>query len=534
MIDKVVVLSGPISSGKSTLAEGLSHRFGMPIFKTHSVLKRQTKPHLSDDRKALQATGEHLDKSTRGTWVRDALKEWLSSQPDTTGVIVDSVRLREQTDALRNAFGPRVIHVHLNAPPKELEKRYRQRYKSGSTLTYAEACDDPTEQQVDSLRDTADVVIDTKRCTPQDILTRVSCLLNLRQGKGLGYADVVVGGNYGSEGKGHIVAHLAPEYDILVRVGGPNAGHKVFEEPEPYTHHQLPSGTRRSQARLFLGPGATLRVDKLLKEIADCKVESWRLCIDPQAMIISDDDINSDQSAVSAIGSTGQGVGPAMARRIMGRSHNPPPLLACQIPELRPYVRDLLVLLDEAYSRGDRILLEGTQGTGLSLYHGSYPHVTSRDTTVAGCLSEAGIAWSRVRRVIMVCRTYPIRVQDPPGGTSGPMSQEINWLEISRRCGISPERLQKAETTSTTYKQRRVAEFDWQLLRKSALINGPTDIALTFTDYLSDKNQEAKRFDQLHEDTINFIQEVELVTGATVSLISTGFNYRSIIDRRRW
>ncbi len=131
--------------------------------------------------------------------------------------------------------------------------RYKQRYKSGSTLTYAEACDDPTEQQVDSLRDTADVVIDTKRCTSQDVLTRVSCLLNPRQGKGLGYADVVVGGNYGSEGKGQIVAHLAPEYDILVRVGGPNAGHKVFEEPEPYTHHQLPSGTRRSQARLFLG-----------------------------------------------------------------------------------------------------------------------------------------------------------------------------------------------------------------------------------------------------------------------------------------
>jgi len=536
MIDRVVVLSGPISCGKSTLANGLNNRFGMPIFKTQNVLRQLVKPHLSNDRKTLQATGERLDRSTRGTWVRDELKEWLSTQPVTSGVIVDSVRIREQIDALRKAFGPKVIHVHLTAPPKELEKRYKRRHKSGNknTPTYADARDDPTEQQIDSLRSIADVVIDTKRCTSHDVLVRVSCHLNLRRGTGVGYVDVLVGGQYGSEGKGQITAYLSIEYDILVRVGGPNAGHKVFEEPDPYTHHQLPSGTRCSQARLLIGPGATLHVDKLLKEIADCKVESGRLYVDPQAMIISNDDITSDQCGVSAIGSTGQGVGAAMARRIIGRFNTPSPLMARDIAELQPYIRSTTDLLDEAYSKGDRILLEGTQGAGLSLYHGAYPYVTSRDTTVSGCLAEAGIPWNRVRRAIMVCRTYPIRVQNPPDGTSGPMSQEISWSEISRRSGISTEELQKTETTSTTHKRRRVSEFDWQLLRKSALVNGPTDIALTFTDYLSKKNREAKRFDQLHEDTINFIQEVERVTGAPVSLIATGFNDRSIIDRRRW
>lgn len=536
MIDRVVVLSGPISCGKSTLADGLNNRFGMPIFKTQNVLRQLVKPNLSNDRKTLQATGERLDRSTRGTWVRDGLREWLSTQPVTSGVIVDSVRIREQIDALRKAFGPKVIHVHLTAPPKELEKRYKRRHKSGNKNipTYAEARNDPTEQQVDSLRNIADVVINANRCTSHDVFVRVSCHLNLRRGTGVGYVDVLVGGQYGSEGKGQITAYLSIEYDILVRVGGPNAGHKVYEEPDPYTHHQLPSGTRCSQARLLIGPGATLHVDNLLKEIADCKVESGRLYVDPQAMIISNDDITSEKRGFSAIGSTGQGVGAAMARRIIGRFNKPPPLMARDIAELQPYIRSTTDLLDEAYSKGNRILLEGTQGTGLSLYHGAYPYVTSRDTTVSGCLAEAGIPWNRVRRAIMVCRTYPIRVQDPPDGTSGPMSQEISWSEISRRSGISAEELQKTETTSTTYRRRRVSEFDWQLLRKSALVNGPTDIALTFADYLSKKNREAKRFDQLNEDTINFIQEVERVTGAPVSLIATGFNDRSIIDRRRW
>jgi adenylosuccinate synthase len=206
------------------------------------------------------------------------------------------------------------------------------------------------------------------------------------------------------------------------------------------------------------------------------------------------------------------------------------------IPELRPFVRDTYYELEKAFAMNKRIFLEGTQGTGLSLYHGSYPYVTSRDTTVAGCLAEAGIAPRRVRKVIMVCRTYPIRVADPDveGKTSGFMSQPLDWYEIAKRSGLDAQELQEAERTSTTNRKRRVAEFDWQLLRQSATLNGPTDIALTFTDYLSSQNARAKRFEQLDDDTIRFIQEVERVTSAPVSLISTGFTAGSIIDRRSW
>jgi adenylosuccinate synthase len=136
----------------------------------------------------------------------------------------------------------------------------------------------------------------------------------------------------------------------------------------------------------------------------------------------------------------------------------------------------------------------------------------------------------------MVCRTYPIRVADPSikGKTSGFMSQPLDWDEIAGRSGLDEERLREAERTSTTNRKRRVAEFDWQLLRQSATLNGPTDIALTFADYLSSENTKAKRFEQLADDTIRFIQEIERVTSAPVSLISTGFNSRSIIDRRSW
>jgi adenylosuccinate synthase len=177
-----------------------------------------------------------------------------------------------------------------------------------------------------------------------------------------------------------------------------------------------------------------------------------------------------------------------------------------------------------------RILLEGTQGTSLSMHHGAYPYVTSRDTTVAGCLADAGIAPKRIRRVIMVCRTYPIRV----GGPSGPMGKGVTYRELSRRSGIPSRSLRKIEKTTTTGKQRRIAEFDWQQFYQSAALNGPTDIALTFVDYISMANKKAYRFEQLTEETRRFVEELERVSGVPVSMLSTDFNWRNVIDRRCW
>lgn len=532
----VVLLSGSVASGKSTLASLLERHFGFVIVKTWQLLKA-IKSDVAQDREALQALGEDLDKKTDGKWVVEELDKVVRSTPDAL-VVVDSVRIQGQIDFVRRGFGSRVKHIHLESPVETLAKRYKLR--TGKPIkefgSYDEVLKNETERDVPKLRGAADIVIDTNRNTADDVLTRAACHLGLY---GRGYnrvVDVLVGGQYGSEGKGQVAAYLAPEYDVIVRVGGPNAGHSVFEHPDPVIFHSLPSGTQRaSNAKIVIGAGAVVNVETLWREINQCQLDFKRLTIDPQVMTISEADIEREKANVKAIASTGQGVGAASARRISDRGVNPVPM-AKDVEKLKPYVRPAHDVIESACRQNQRVFLEGTQGTALSLFHGSYPHVTSRDTTVAGCLSEAGISPSRVRKVIMVCRTYPIRVQDPDeeGMTSGPMAQEIKWAEIERRSGISLAKLQKTETTSTTKRRRRVCEFDWVLLRKAAELNAPTDIALTFVDYLSVENQNARRFEQLTQDTIRFIQEVERVTEAPVSLISTRFHHRSIIDRRVW
>ena len=239
---------------------------------------------------------------------------------------------------------------------------------------------------------------------------------------------------------------------------------------------------------------------------------------------------------LTKISSTAQGVGAASARKINHRGKikrgKSQVVLAKNVAELKPFVHESAPILEQAYQKHEKVLLEGTQGTSLSLHHGTYPYVTSRDTTVSGCLADAGISPKQVRRIVMVCRTYPIRV----GGPSGPMSQgrEIFAEDIARRSNLSLEEIVATEITTTTGRPRRFAEFDWSQLRRSTMLNGPTDIALTFVDYLDIRNQKARRFEQLRRSTINFIEEVERVSGVPVSLISTRFDYRNIIDRRAW
>ncbi len=535
LVNQIVLLSGSVGSGKTTLCHHLESRFRAVSLKTKDLIENLG-GRIKRERRALQLYGASLDRRTKGQWVRDALARMLNQHPEAAFVIVDSVRIEAQIEAIRKAYGPRVFHIHLHASDTELARRYNKRRKDIEELaSYNDVKKNKTEREVTRLAEIADVVIDSERCTELDVLIRAASHLGLFGREYLRLVDVLVGGQYGSEGKGHIVSYLSREYDLLLRVGGPNAGHTVYEEPEPYTFHHLPSGSRSCDAQLIIGPGAVLFVPTLLKEIGECGIDASRLFIDPQAMIISDEDRAQEKQLVADIGSTGQGVGAATARRIMQRIGDPAKL-AKDVTDLRPFIKETCEVLEEAFCNRKRVLLEGTQGTGLSIYHGYYPHVTSRDTTVAGCLAEAGISPSRVRKVVMVCRTYPIRVQSPEaaGRTSGPMSQELTLEEISRRSEIPLVDLQKIEVTSTTKRKRRIAEFDWVLLRKAASLNAPTDIALTFADYVSIGNRGARRFEQLTQDTIRFIQEIERVAAAPVSLISTRFHSRSIIDRRSW
>ena len=537
MTVSLIVVSGGLASGKTALAERLQSDFDCRLVKTSDIIRRLN-PSAADNRVSLQQAGNELDQSTNFSWIATEVAKEIRSADVGALVVLEGIRKAEQMVEIQKAIGPRYVrHVHLSVDQKTQKERFDDSKRNkDSGLSFEEAVNDASEAQVGQLAPMADIEIDTERHTEADVFCRVSARLKLQSRSSDRLVDVLVGGQYGSEGKGNIADYLAPEYAVLMRVGGPNAGHKVYEEP-PYTHVSLPCGTRRhNDAQLLIGPGAVIEPTLLLEEIRNCDVEPSRLILDEQAVVICPEDRKwEEKNLAKEIGSTAQGVGKATARRVTNRFRDERVCtlakdLGSEFGELKPYVGSTAERLELAYARGEKILLEGTQGTGLSIFHGSYPSVTSRDTTVSGCLSEAGIGPRRVNRIVLVCRTYPIRV----GGASGDFSKEINWETVSARSGIPLKELVSNEVGSRSRKPRRVGEFDWQMLRRACHLNSPTDIALTFVDYLDVRNMDAIRFDQLTPETIKFVEDIEMVTGVPCSLIGNRFDYKCVIDRRRW
>lgn len=526
MKPRVVVVSGRSAAGKTSLATQLAKRNDTTLVDVLGLAAEVWARHrrrAASDRHARRA----LDTETQGRWLVDELNKRLMNSDPLGLVIVDGTATAAQIDDLRKS-GWSVTHVHLDASDGAVRKRGGDGAAGASDARESAA-----------LARIADVVIDTDRCSAPDVFARVLARIeDVRPLTAAPLVDVLVGGQYGSEGKGNIANYLAPEYQVLVRVGGPNAGHKVFRTgAPPYTFRQLPSGTLGNRdAKLVLGAGAVISLPILLREIGELAVPFDKLMIDPQAMMIEKSDVDWEVKYLkAAIGSTAQGIGAATARKILYRKPDTEVRLAKDIAELKHYIGDTVEYFAHCFSTGKKIMLEGTQGTTLSLHHGHYPHVTSRVTTAAACLAEAGLASRSVRKILMVCRTYPIRVGDSiTGNTSGYMSQKIDFQTITDRSGVPFTELKEKEIGSVSGRPRNVAEFDWTQLRRSLILNGPTDIALTFADYLSVSNREAYRYEQLNEDTLRFIEEIEKVGGAPVSMISTAFNDRNIIDRRMW
>lgn len=176
----------------------------------------------------------------------------------------------------------------------------------------------------------------------------------------------------------------------------------------------------------------------------------------------------------AGIGSTLTGTGAAVMNRI---SRTRPVRFAKDEPRLRPFLADTKDLLTRVLDAGDRVVIEGTQGYGLSVLHTPhYPYATSRDTTAAGFLSEVGLSPLDVDDVVMVIRAFPIRVP----GNSGPLANEISWEQLTRESG-SMEPL--CEITSVTKTVRRVAAFDPEIVRQAIQVNRPTRVILNHVDY---------------------------------------------------
>jgi adenylosuccinate synthase len=546
------LISGHLGAGKSGLASLLHQEFGYHLFSSSGHLKALAAARgLPADRADLQALGDTLDSETGERWLLDAVKTVAKEIDGSARIVVDSIRTRKQLEHFRKSHDLPCIHVHLFGTTEHLQERFESRMaRESEPQVYVEADLIKSEDDIEGFKSDAELRVNTTRNDARDTLARVAASLGLFSAPDIRCVDVLVGGQYGSEGKGHVAAYLAKEYDVLIRVGGPNAGHTVLGPTGEFTYHHLPSGAKDTNAQLLLGPGMTIYVDDLLKEVEQCGVGPERLFIDPQAMIIEPDDKVNEVGVKKDISSTGSGSGAASARRILERG-KPTTRLARDIPELRPYVGDAepyrgstTTQLEFAYRDRLSIFLEGTQGSGLSLFHGLYPHVTSRDTNVAGCLAEAGISPSRVRKILMVVRPTPIRVANPEGGfgTSGRLKHETTFAAIATEAGLDGDELKKNEKTSTTKRDRRVGWFEWEQYRKACSLNAPTDIVLAFADYVEGKNQYARRFEQLGAKTIRFVEELERVAQAPVSLINTRFprgegaqgDIRTIIDRRNW
>ena len=325
---------------------------------------------------------------------------------------------------------------------------------------------------------------------------------------------IVVGGQFGSEGKGKVAHYLARTQGAaaVVRVGGSNSGHtSMGVDGDREVFRQLPTAALETDVQCVLPPGSYVDVDVLLEEVARIRLPAERLAIDPAAMIVTDADRRAERNSDlwKRIGSTCSGTGAAVKRRIDRRSEGD---LAGAHPLLRPYMRQTRELLRQHIDSGRQVIVEGTQGFGLSLLHGPhFPKATARDTTAAGALSETGLSPLDVDEVVLVLRAFPIRV----AGDSGPFgAPEIDWDTIARESGHIGS---IAEITSVTKRVRRVARFDPWLVRQAIAANNPSSIVLNHVDHV-----DAEARDDLTPRALAFVAGVSTSIGRRVDYVGLG------------
>lgn len=332
--------------------------------------------------------------------------------------------------------------------------------------------------------------------------------------------SIVVGGQFGSEGKGKVAHYLAREMgaSYAVRCGGPNSGHTVIDETgKARIFQQLPTASILPNVKCVICAGSYIDLEILYREISETGLGPDRLLIDRDAVIITEALKAREQSGglIQSIGSTGSGTGAAVAARI---NREKGLVFAKDIPVLNDYIQDVPSILRQVLDHGERIIIEGTQGFGLSPLHSRlFPFTTSRDTTAAGFLSETGLSPLDVDDVVLTIRAFPIRV----AGNSGPLPFETNWETITQK-GMHNQDL--IEKTSVTRNIRRVAEFDVKIVQDAIKSNNPTRIVLNHLDYLNSECHDLKC--ELASELIN---KIENYTRKKINLL--GFSQDSLLKK---
>jgi adenylosuccinate synthase len=342
-----------------------------------------------------------------------------------------------------------------------------------------------------------------------------------------GHATALVGAQYGSEGKGLVAAALAEQFDCHVRSGGPNAGHTFYHQGEKWVARSIPCGWINPEAKLYIGPGAMVDLGVLMSELAEIQERgdpdiADRLMVDYRATIITEAQHLSEGGtkgdAHRLIGSTGEGVGLARMSRInrdaLIPSGQAPYAFLRAETQAKVFeaegieVGDVSRALCEHIEGGDEVLLEGTQGSGLSLTLGPWPYCTSADTNAAQLASDAGISPSDVLETILVARTFPIRV----AGNSGPLEDEVTWEEVGQ-----PE-----ERTTVTKKVRRVGRWNTQQVIEAVRVNHPALLVVTFMDYLYPEIAGVTDWADLSDGALLWLSLVQEQTGASILGVGTG------------
>lgn len=340
----------------------------------------------------------------------------------------------------------------------------------------------------------------------------------------------VVGGQYGSEAKGHVCAQLSKRYQTIgVRVGGPNAGHTVVDDETGvhWAFRHLPvAAIADPTAPLFLAAGSEVDPDVLRHEVEQVEQVGIsvrdRLFVDQNATWLEKRHIEEETaSALDNTGSTKKGIGAARADRIwrkartIGECGNVPGVV-CDTQGL---------ISDLAEMQGRDIVIEGTQGYGLGVHTSNYPHSTSGDCRAIDTLAQAGLipGVHGDLAIWLVFRTYPIRI----AGNSGEMNGELTWDELEQSSGgyIKPER------TTVTKKIRRVAHWDSLLAKEACEANGGQGEhlrpCLMFLDYLQPDLAGVSRWEELTakmtEETIDTLSKIESDIGH-VAMFGTSAN----------